>query len=103
MVEWILQATRANSKVLSKENSGRAYTTFEELQTILCEVEVAINTSRPLTYVSDDDLDEPLTLFHLMRGRGYCKRTKDTNLVLTASLGQYKKRLKHLRKLVSDC
>ena len=44
---------------------GRGYTTFEELQTILCEVEVAIN-SRPLAYVSDDDLDEPLTPFHLM-------------------------------------
>ena len=43
-----------------KKTLGRAYTTFEELQTILCEVEVAIN-SRPLAYVSDDDLDEPLT------------------------------------------
>ena len=60
---------------------GRAYITFEELQTILCEVKVAIN-SRPLAYVSDDDLDKPLMPFHLMHGRGYCKRTKDTDLVL---------------------
>ncbi|CAB4030027.1 integrase core domain, partial, partial [Paramuricea clavata] len=85
-----------------KKTLGRAYTTFEELQTILCEVEVAIN-NRPLTYVSEDDLDEPLTPFHLMYGRGYCNRMKNTDTILTASLGQYKQRLKHLRKILRDC
>ena len=82
-----------------KKTQGRAYTTFEELQTILYEVEVVIN-SRPLAYVSDDDLNELLTPFHLMHGRGYGKLTKDTDLVLTASLGQYKNRLKHQQKVV---
>jgi hypothetical protein len=46
-----------------KKTPGRTHTTFEELQTILCKVEVAIN-NRPLAYVSEDDLDEPLTSFH---------------------------------------
>ena len=50
-----------------KKTLGRAYTTFEELQTILCDVEIGIN-NRPLAYLSEDDLDEPLTPFHLMYG-----------------------------------
>ncbi|CAB4006307.1 PREDICTED: uncharacterized protein LOC100197852 [Paramuricea clavata] len=84
-----------------KKTLGRAYTTFEELQTILCEVEVAIN-NRPLTYVSEDDLDEPLTPFHLMYGRGYCNRMKNTDTILTANLGQYKQRLKHLKHSAAE-
>ena len=55
-----------------KKTLGRAYTTFEELQTILCDVEIAIN-NRPLAYLSEDDLDEPLTPFHLIYGHGYAK------------------------------
>ncbi len=51
-----------------KKTLGKAFITFEELQTILCEIEVAIN-NRPLAYVSEDDLDEALTPFHLMYGR----------------------------------
>jgi hypothetical protein len=56
-----------------KKTLGRTYTTFEELQTILCDVEIAIN-NRPLAYLSEDDLDEPLTAFHLIQGRGYVRR-----------------------------
>ena len=51
-----------------KKTLGKAFITFEELQTILCEIEVAIN-NRLLAYVSEDDLDEALTPFHLMHGR----------------------------------
>ena len=85
-----------------KKTRGREHTTFEELQTILCEVEVPIN-SRPLAYVSEDDLDEPLMPFHLMHGHGYCKRMRDTDIILASSLGQYKQRFNHLRKLLKDC
>lgn len=42
---------------------------YDELRTILLEVEGALN-SRPLTYVSSDDVEEPLTPFHLMYGKG---------------------------------
>ena len=55
-----------------KKTLGRAYATFEELQATLCDVEIAIN-NRPLACLSEDDLDEPLTPFHLMYGHGYAK------------------------------
>ena len=55
-------------KACLKKTLGKAFVTFEELQTILCEIEVAVN-NRPLAYVSEDDLDKALTPFHLMYGR----------------------------------
>ena len=55
-------------KACLKKTLGKAFVTFEELQTILCEIEVAMN-NRPLAYLSEDDLDEALTPFHLMYGR----------------------------------
>ena len=60
-------------KTCLKKTLGRAQTTFEELQTILFAVKIAIN-SRPLAYVNDDDLDEPLTPLHSIYRRGHCKR-----------------------------
>ena len=41
---------------------------YDELLTAIVEAEAVIN-SRPLTYVSMDDLDEPLTPAHLLTGR----------------------------------
>ena len=40
---------------------------YDELHTLLIEVEAVLN-SRPLTYVSADDVDEPLTPSHLLVG-----------------------------------
>ena len=42
--------------------------THNELLTALAEIEMVVN-SRPFTYVSADDLDEPLTPSHLLVGR----------------------------------
>lgn len=41
---------------------------YDELHTVLVEVEGTLN-SRPLTYVSSDDPEEPLTPSHLLCGR----------------------------------
>ena len=46
---------------------GKAKLTYEELQTSVTEVKAILN-SRPLTYISASDLDEPLTP-HLILGR----------------------------------
>ena len=47
---------------------GRAQFSFDELVTVLAEIESVIN-SRPLTYVSAGDMEEPLTPSHLIVGR----------------------------------
>ena len=77
--------------------------TFEELQTILCEIEVAVN-NRPLAYASEDDLDEALTPFHLMYGRSFSTRKQfnSVDCVSISSLKSCKQRLFHLRKVLKD-
>ena len=47
---------------------GQAKFTYDELLTALVEIEMVLN-SRPLTYISADDLEEPLTPSHLLIGR----------------------------------
>ena len=47
---------------------GQAKLSYDELLTALTEVEMVLN-SRPLTYVSANDLEEPLTPSHLLIGR----------------------------------
>ncbi|XP_011408730.1 PREDICTED: uncharacterized protein LOC100636053, partial [Amphimedon queenslandica] len=51
-----------------KKVIGRASLTHEELLTAVIEIEMIIN-SRPLSYVTQDDLDEPITPSHLLIGR----------------------------------
>ena len=77
-----------------KEDSRK----FEELQTILCDVEIAIN-NRPLAYLSEDHLDEPLTPFHLMYGHGYAKgrlNARTVNVVPGYDVEKCKDRFLHL-------
>lgn len=47
---------------------GLTRLSYDELLTALVEVEMVLN-SRPLTVVSAEDLEEPLTPSHLMVGR----------------------------------
>ena len=47
---------------------GQAKLSYDELLTAITEVEAIIN-SRPLSYITPDDLDEPLTPSHLLMGR----------------------------------
>ncbi|XP_053389692.1 uncharacterized protein LOC128552674 [Mercenaria mercenaria] len=52
-----------------KKVLGRAFVTFEALQTALTEVEAILN-DRPLTYVTSENTDpEPITPSHLLTGR----------------------------------
>ncbi len=46
---------------------------YEEIETILIQIESVLN-SRPLCYVDDTDLSEPITPFHLMFGDNIAKR-----------------------------
>ena len=51
-----------------KKTIRNARLTFDELLTAVTEVEMILN-SRPLLYVSTDDMEEPLTPSHLLIGR----------------------------------
>ena len=51
-----------------KKILGQSCVTYEELLTVLMEIECVLN-SRPLTYVSTEDLQEPLMPSHLICGR----------------------------------
>ena len=47
---------------------GQAKFNFDELHTSIVEVEAIINSS-PLSYITPNDMDEPLTPSHLLTGR----------------------------------
>ena len=55
-------------KLSLRKSLGKGFLRYEELETVLCQVEAVIN-SRSLTYISSDNLIEPLTPFPLLFGR----------------------------------
>ena len=59
MVGRAIRETREIYQCLRKV-LGRSKFSYEELLTILAEIEMVLN-STPLTYVTIDDSDEPLT------------------------------------------
>ena len=79
-VKWIFNLPKApwwggmferligSMKCCLRKVIGQAKLTYDELLTAVVEAEAVIN-SRPLTYISTDDLDEPLTPAHLLTGR----------------------------------
>lgn len=58
---------KSTKRCLQKQ-IARAHFSFDALLTAVTEIEAVIN-SRPLSYVSGEDLEEPLTPSHLLVGR----------------------------------
>ena len=56
-----------SAKPCLRKTLGRAVLTYDELLTLVVETEAVLN-SRTLSYISSDDLDEPLTPSHLLIG-----------------------------------
>lgn len=87
---------------------GRAKLSYDELLTIVTEIEMIVN-SRPLTYVSSEDLSETITPSHLLIGRrllsipdNFCLDTDDSDegyetgrLILT-------KRMKYIDNMLTQ-
>ena len=70
-------------KTALKKILKKALLTFEELQTVLTEVEAVIN-QRPLCYTSDEDIGDAITPNHLIFGRQL--RTHPSTNVFSASI-----------------
>ena len=84
---------------------GNARLTYDELMTSVTEVEMILN-SRPLSYLSSEDIEEPLTPSHLLVGYRVLSlpdpmmSTTSGNLDHTAT--HRARRMKHLKKTVDD-
>lgn len=84
-----------------KKIIGRATLTYDELLKPITEVEGILN-SRPLSYVSTEDIEEPLTPSHLLIGRralslpDYALCQEIDNFEISPSL--LNKRMKYLNK-----
>ena len=86
---------------------GRAQFSHDELSTALAEIESVIN-SRPLSYLSSDDMEEPLTPSHLIVGRrilnlpdhlSYMCDLDDSEFTLDTN--QATNRVKHLNNILN--
>ncbi|XP_046854266.1 uncharacterized protein LOC124447403 [Xenia sp. Carnegie-2017] len=80
-----------------KKVLGNARLTFDELLTILVEVEATLN-SRPLTYTYDEVGSEPLTPSHLVTGRRLLSMPDEVSGEEESDEGYCKKRYQYLSK-----
>ena len=89
-----------------KKTIGRAKLSYEELVTVVTEAE-SILTSRPLSYVSSEDVEEPLTPAHLLSGRRilslpdhYRERITDEDFEFDLSTNDLCKRVRYLNTVI---
>ena len=97
--ERMVRCTKSSLKKIL----GVAKLTYEELLTVLTEVEGVLN-SRPLTYVYSDEVEEPLTPSHLMIGRRLLSSVQNVELDENAPTGtanDVNRRAKYLKSLLS--
>ena len=89
-------------KTCLKKHMGRSSLTFEELRTILVEIEAILN-NRPLTYVYDDEngVSYPLTPSQLIYGRQLTMTTKGRQSEIISTYQSLTKRAQHHTRLLS--
>ena len=89
-----------------KKIIGKGHLNYDELLTAVTEVEMIIN-SRPLTYVSSEDLEPPLTPSHLLTGRRVlclpdgmsCQEQQDEEYTVTQDC--LTRRMQHLNMVLN--
>ena len=84
-----------------KKILGNARVTFEELSTILTEIEMTIN-SRPITYLYENNEIEALCPSHLMVGRRLQSnsRIEERNELAELTYSSFSKKLRYLESLL---
>ena len=82
MVGRILWEDGTLNKNTLKKVVGVSSLDFEQLNNVLVEIE-NVKSSRPLTYMNDENLDESLTPYHLIYGRNIA--TNEMSLIKMAT------------------
>ena len=96
-----------SAKRCLRKTIGNARLTYDELMTSVIEVEMILN-SRPLSYVSSEDIEEPLTPSHLLDGYRVLSlpdpmtSADSGNFDNTATRRDLTRRMKYLKKTVDD-
>ena len=96
-----------SAKRCLKRTIGNAKLSYDELSTVVTEVELILN-SRLLSYVPTEDLEEPLTPSHLITGRRLLslpgvisKNPEDPDYQVTPrSPAELSKRMQHLNRIL---
>ncbi|XP_057308167.1 uncharacterized protein LOC130646050 [Hydractinia symbiolongicarpus] len=86
-------------KTSLKKILRKSFLTFEELQTVLCEVESVIN-SRPLCYASDEDVGAMITPNHLIFGRSLNHATTNNQPITVLDVTECTRRVLRLRTVL---
>ena len=96
-----------STKRCLRKMTGRAHLTQDEMLTAVVEIEGVIN-SRPLSYISSTDLEEPLTPSHLIVGRRLLSLPDNWDCVYDPAdedyeigTSQLNKRMKHLANVLN--
>ena len=101
--EWKVQSVK---RCLHK-TVGRAKLTHDELSTVLTDLAAIVN-SRPLSYLSSKELNEPLTPHHLLTGRRLLSLPNVTELVdstyedFVVNSNNLNARVQHLTRVLED-
>jgi hypothetical protein len=97
--ERLIQSTkRCLKKIL-----GRTSLTFEEMRTILVEVEATLN-NRPLTYIYDDEdgISYPLTPSQLIYGRQINTSPNDRQFEIVSTQQSLTRKAKYQKRILSQ-
>lgn len=89
-----------------KKTIGKARLSYDELVTAVTEAESILN-SRPLSYVSSEDVEEPLTPTHLLSGRRilslpdrHQENPEDEDFQVDLSTNDLNKRVRYLNSII---
>ena len=81
--------------IKNRQNLDEDLLSYEELETLLHQVEFFIN-SRPLIYISVDDLQNTLTRFDIVYGRNLASKICETSEIFNVT-----KRYRCIQKLIA--
>jgi hypothetical protein len=92
-----------STKRCLKKQIGRTSLTFEELRTILVEIEATLN-NRPLTYVYDDEqvVSYPLTPASLIYGRRIATTPNESHYEIVSTNKSLTKRAKYQARVLKN-